>query len=73
MSSKFQITITRTDHKPVTFRPGGGHERDLVNAIVTKVISKGVGFFKTEAKVKEAIQQSLEEILYELKSEVKPI
>ena len=62
--SRFLISIVREDGDKVFLRPGGTGERDLIQAIK----DKGIGFLKTEAKVIKAI----EEVLTELKSEVRP-
>lgn len=72
MASKFLITITRHDGKEVHLRPGAHGERDLVKAIVDATLAKGVGLFRSKAHVKEDLEAALSEVLFELKSEVKP-
>ncbi len=62
--SKFLISIIRPDGDKVYLHPGSQGERDLIKSIK----EKGVGFLKTESQVISAI----EEVLTELKSEVRP-
>lgn len=62
--SAFLIRIARKDGAPVYLYPNGKGERDLVDAIV----AKGVGFLRTEAQVRKAI----EDVLLDLRSEVVP-
>lgn len=70
--SAFQITITRVDGKTVHLRPNAQGVRDLVADIVKRVGTKGVGVFRTEARVLKAVEESVIESLNELKSEVLP-
>lgn len=72
MPSPFRICITHADGDVVYLRPGSTGERDLVAAITKHVVSKGVGFFRTQARVEEAIAQGVADALYALKSEVQP-
>jgi hypothetical protein len=63
MPSKFRIRIENVETgEAALLHPGAQGERDLVAAIV----AKGVGVFRTQAKVEAAIR----EVLLELKSEV---
>lgn len=72
MASIFRISIVRDDEEPVLLHPGAKGERDLVDAITRQVVDKGVGFFRTEAHVRQAIVDGVSEILHALKSEVIP-
>ena len=72
MSSKFRVCIAREDGDPVYLVPGGLGERDLEEAIVNKILSKGVGFWRTESHVRKSIEAGLDEVLHELKAEVIP-
>lgn len=50
--------------------PGGGRlERDLVDACTRVIVSKGVGVFRTEAHVREAIREGMTEAIRALKRE----
>lgn len=70
--SKYRILIVREDGKEVKIHPGGKGERDLVSAIVDTTIAKGVGFFRTEDHVKQDLTDAINEVLFELKAEVRP-
>lgn len=72
MASKFRISITRLDGDPVHLVPGGHGERDLIAAILDAAIAKGVGLFRTEAHVRADLEAAVEEVLTNLKSEVRP-
>lgn len=70
--SRFRVSI----HDTVTgaaahLVPGGQGERDLVAAATKAIVAKGVGMFRTEAQVKAAIEEGLQDVLRDLKSEVK--
>lgn len=54
------------------FAAGGQLERDLVQAITTEIMSRGVGFFKTEAMVRKAVEEGIEKVLYDLKRATVP-
>lgn len=70
--SAFQITITRVDGKTVHLRPNAQGVRDLVADVVKRVRGRGVGVFRTEARVLAAVEEALIESLNDLKSEVRP-
>lgn len=70
--SKFRIAIIREDDEPVLLHPGSQGERDLVDAITQQIVSKGVGFFRTEARVRRLIAAGINDVLMQLKSEVQP-
>lgn len=70
--SKFRIAIVREDAEPVLLYPGSLGERDLVDAVTKQIVGKGVGFFRTEARVRQAITDGIAEVIHELKSEVYP-
>jgi len=71
--SAFLVKIVRADGYDVILRPGGSGERDLIDDIVDRIMSKGVGFFRTEAHVKNDITEAVTEVLHELKSEIEPV
>ena len=71
--SRFRVVIMKEDGTFAVLHPGGKGERDMTQAITEQVIEKGVGFFKTEAQVKLAVEEAISEVLHELKSEVEPL
>lgn len=70
MESPFRICIVRADGGPVHLHPGSHGERDLVETITQHVAAKGVGFFRTQARVEAAIAEGVAEAIHALKSEV---
>lgn len=52
--------------------PGLREEQDVIAAIVDGVRAKGVGIFKTEAHVIEAVRSVVADALYQVKAQVKP-
>ena len=70
--SQFRVQIVRQDGAKVRFRPGSHEEHDLIAAVVSKAVSKGVGVFRTEAKVKQAITEAIREVLHDVKFAVLP-
>jgi hypothetical protein len=70
--SHYQISITRVDGKPVHLKPGSKGERDLVDAIVSATLAKGVGIFHSEDHVAQDLEDAIKEVLIDLKSEVEP-
>jgi hypothetical protein len=73
MASNFRICITRSDNKPIYYRPGSHGERDLVKAIVDATLAKGVGLFRGEEHVRQDLTEAIEEVLHDLKAEVEPV
>lgn len=73
MTSKYRLVIIREDGNPVFYMPGSKGERDMVNAIVEKVMSKGVGFFRTESHVRKDVVEAVNEVIHDLKAEVTPL
>jgi len=72
MESLYRLQIVRADGSRVRWRPGGLEELDFIAACVDCICAKGVGFLKTEATVKRAIQEGIEETLNSLKERVDP-
>lgn len=71
MPSKFRICIIRQDGEPVYLLPGSHGERDLVASIVDATLAKGVGFFRTSSHVKQDLTDALNEVILNLKAEVR--
>lgn len=65
----FKLQIVYPDGTPLTFEAGSRFERDLVESIIKTIMPKGVGFFKTEAKVRMAIEEGIKEAIWDLKAE----
>jgi hypothetical protein len=64
---EFYLQIVDRDGVIAKF-PGGGHlETQLIDDITHAVMSKGVGFFKTEAAVESALRDGMREVLRALK------
>lgn len=58
--------------KPVLdpWHPGSAIETDLVDDLAARLKGKGIGYFKTEAKVLEGLRSAFVEMLYDLKRRV---
>ena len=63
-----QLVDARTG-RVVTFPGGGPIERDLLTDATDRIVSKGVGIFRTEAQVRRAVEAGLREAFYEFKKE----
>lgn len=72
MPSPYRIRIERVDGQIVHLIPGGKAERDMVDAIVNRVRTKGVGFARTEAHVLADVRAAIGEVIHEMKSEIRP-
>ena len=64
-----QIVDAREPHAVVRIPAGGPLERDLVQVCTDAIVSKGVGFFKTEGQVRRAIEAGMTEAILALKRE----
>lgn len=73
MASSFlmQIVDTRTN-TVVEFEPGKTVEIDFVTDVVSRVIAKGVGVFRTQEHVAKDVRDAIEEAIYGLKLKIKP-
>lgn len=60
------------DGKQVHLKPGAKGERDLVDAIVSATLAKGVGVLRSEDHVALDLTDAINEVLFDLKSEVEP-
>lgn len=69
--SRFIIQVVEKDgQRVVEWAPGLAVERQLVTDLCNRVAAKGVGVLRTTAHVVEDVRTSLEELLFELKSDV---
>ena len=73
-ASDYELQVVRRGNKQVVARwpPGLADEHDLVEEIVGHVRARGVGVFKTEAHVLQAVRDSIEQGLRALKSRIRP-
>lgn len=70
----FLIQIVDTDSGTVVQLPGGGQlEQDLIQSVTDAVVAKGVGFLKTEAQVRVAIQAGFTETIRKMKMLTKTV
>lgn len=72
MASNYRLQIV---HIPsggvvVEWPPGLHQEHDLIDEIVERVRSRGVGLFQTEEHVTRDVRAAIEDLLYELKLRV---
>lgn len=71
MASEFLIQIVHKDTgKVIDWSPGLLAEKEFVEELCTRVSQKDIGITKTKAQVKAAVQESVKELLYDLKSKV---
>ena len=63
------LQIIHDDGRVLTLKAGGKLEADLVATCTAAVVAKGVGVFRTEAHVKQAIASGLKEAIQALKNE----
>ncbi len=67
---RLQIIHIKTGQVVRGWSPGDRVETELVEALCARLKAKGVGWFKSEARVLEALREAWSELLYELKSRV---
>jgi hypothetical protein len=71
--SRFRISIIDTETgQQALLVPGGSGERDLIQAATDDIVSRGVGYFKSEAAVRTAVEQGLRAAILAVKKEVRP-
>lgn len=72
MASQYRIQVIDnfTGEPVATWEPGGKVETDLVEELVLRVRTKGVGVGRTAAHVEEDVRAALQELLYALKLRV---
>lgn len=74
MAHRYLWQVVEEGSDAVCRLPAGGRiERDIVADVLTRAQAKGIGVFRTEARVLAAIETSLTEVLSELRKEVKSI
>lgn len=73
MASIYKIQIIDNEGNVAhSWVPGSEVEQEFTQNLINHVASKGIGFWKTEAQVKEKAKLAIDEFLHNLKSAVKP-
>ena len=73
MPSKFLIQVVeKKTGAVVRWAPGLEIERQFEDEVCNRVAAKGVGFGRSSARVVAAVREALEELLHDLKSDVRP-
>jgi hypothetical protein len=71
MASEFLIQVVhKSDGRVVAWAPGLEVEQEFIKNFCDRLKGKGVGIFRTEAKVLAAAQEAMDELLYDLKKQV---
>jgi hypothetical protein len=72
MASAFQMQIVElaTGHVVHRWAPGLAVETELLDNLCRRVQAKGVGLGRTEAHVIADVRAALEELIYDLKTQV---
>ncbi len=74
MASRFLVQIIDGDTKKpaVSFRPGSAVEAELEDAVIARLRTKGIGYFRSAATVEIAVREAWAEALMDLKKQVRP-
>lgn len=73
MPSKYLLQIVhRTSGEVVQFEPGLSTEINFIDDCVQRILSKGVGVFRTNKHVEQDIRDGINEAVHSLKLKVKP-
>jgi len=76
---QFYLQIVNAEGEPLTspFRPlkrrHGSLDIPLIEACEEKIMAKGVGLFKTEAQVRQAIREGMADAIQSLKDDYLPL
>lgn len=65
----FYLQIAYPDGRVAQLPAGGALERDLIEDCTKAIVKRGVGVFKTEAQVTQAIREGITEAILNLKRE----
>lgn len=65
----FLLQISDRNGVVVRFAAGGHVERDFIAICTAAIVKRGVGFLKTEAVVKQAIEDGITQAIRDLKME----
>ncbi len=73
MASKYVIQVaSKKTGKVYEWAPGLAAERELEDEICNRVAAKGVGIVRTTAHVIADVRAAIEELLHDLKLDVRP-
>lgn len=67
----FKLQLVYADGSALPFLAGSSFERDLITACQRAILAKGVGVFKTEAAVAQAVADGMAEVLLDLKKDAR--
>ena len=67
----FKLAIVWADGHAPAYLYGQPLERDLITACTEAIVKRGVGLFKTEAAVKQAILEGITEVIAGLKNDTR--
>ena len=71
--SQYRIQVIDADGNVAhSWVPGSVVEQEIVSTVTKKIMERGVGFWRTEANVRDKVEQSLLSYLHDLKARVKP-
>lgn len=71
MASQFLLQIVeRNSGKVVALEPGGPVEVELVAELAKRLQEKRVGIFTTRAQVAKVVEDTLKDMIYELKKKI---
>jgi hypothetical protein len=65
----FRLQLVYPDGEQLTFDAGSAFERDIVAAIKSEILARGVGMFRGEAHVAQDIEDGVKAALLSLKRE----
>lgn len=71
--SNYRITISHIDGNHVSLHPGSPEERDFVEEVVTRAVAKGLGMFKSESQIRLNLVEAMNDLILQMKREVRPI
>lgn len=67
----FYLQIVNRNGIVVNLPGGGPLEADLIELIIMHVVAKGVGFWKTEKQVTQALKDGIKDAIFSLKDQTK--
>lgn len=70
--SDYLLSIHKVNGGRVNLKPGGVAERNLVAAVIQRLEGESVGFFTSKTQVLAVVEKALNDVLYEVKSDVLP-
>lgn len=70
--SDYQIQVVHaSDGRVAVWRPGSQIETDMIDVLCSRLTKRGVGVFRSEAQVLQAVREEFAALLYELKRKVR--